>query len=157
MLALNEDIVHFFHEQGCVIVSTIDSLGYPYTACKSIVEINPSGTLFLLDLYMGKTYANLKINPHTCLTAIDEHKFKGFNLKGIARIVPKKDIPERILELWESKIISRVTKRLLRNIHEEKGHPRHPEVLLPHPAYMIAVDVEEIIDLTPRMLKEKAL
>jgi len=41
----------------------------------------------------------------------------------------------------------------LRNIREEKGHPRHPEVFLPKPVYMIAIEVQEIVDLTPHHLR----
>jgi nitroimidazol reductase NimA-like FMN-containing flavoprotein (pyridoxamine 5'-phosphate oxidase superfamily) len=155
MIKLSDDIVHFFQDQGCVLISTVDEKGCPTAACKSVVEMNSAGTVYLLDLYMAKTYANLKANPLVCLTAIDEHKFKGYCLKGRARIVSKDDIPARILKLWEDKITSRLTKRLLRNLREEKGHPRHPEILLPHPTYMIAVDINEIVDLTPRQLKEK--
>lgn len=32
--------------------------------------------------------------------------------------------------------------------------PQHPEALLPKPEYMIVMEVEEIIDLTPKHLKQ---
>jgi len=58
--------------------------------------------------------------------------------------------------LWEDKITSRISHRLLKNIHGEKGHAAHPEALLPGPAYLIAVDIRKVIDLIPTHIKRKA-
>ncbi len=155
MKRLNDEIVNFFHNQGCVIVSTIDKNGYPSSACKGIVEIDHKGHVYLLDLYRAKTRRNLEANPNISITAIDEHRFIGYSLKGKARIVTKDEIKPRLLRAWEDRITSRLTRRLIRNLREEKGHPTHPEALLPDPEYMIAVDVEEIVDLAPQPLREE--
>lgn len=154
MIAPN--IVHFFHSQHFTIISTIDEKGYPHNACKGIVEITEDGRIYLLDLYMGKTYENLTKNHNISITAVDEHKFVGYCLKGKAVIMPKNKVNKRILKLWEDKITSRISHRLLKNIQGEKGHAMHPEALLPSPAYLIAVDIEEIIDLMPSHIKRKA-
>jgi uncharacterized pyridoxamine 5'-phosphate oxidase family protein len=153
MKKLNENILHFLENQGCVIVASIDKNGFPHTSCKGIVKIEPRGRIYLFDAYQHQTYDNLINNPRISITAIDEHKFFGFCLKGSASILfdAKKD-PE-LLKAWETRITSRLTQRLLKNIREERGHPRHPEILLPKPEYLIVIDVEEIIDLTPQHLK----
>ena len=154
MKRLSEDVIQFFHNQGCVIVSTIDKNGFPHSACKGIVQINRNGRVYLLDLYHARTYQDLKQNPHISITAIEEHKFKGYCLKGKAEIIPEGKLESHIIKAWEARITSRLTRRLLKNIREEeKGHPRHPEILLPKPEYMIAMEVEEIVDLTPHHLK----
>lgn len=153
MKSLSDDIIQFFHSQGCVIVSTVDKDGFPHSACKGIIKISRNGQVYLLDLYRGKTYENLKINPHVSITAIDEHKFIGYCLKGKAEMMPEGKLGAHIIKAWESRISSRLTQRLLKNIREEKGHLRHPEILLPRPQYMIVMEVEEIIDLTPHHLK----
>jgi uncharacterized pyridoxamine 5'-phosphate oxidase family protein len=153
MKRLSDSIIQFFHNQGCVIVSTIDKNGFPHSSCKGIVEINRNGRIYLLDLYTANTYENLKRNPRISITAIDEHKFIGYCLKGKAKIMPEEKLKSHIVEAWEARITSRLTRRLLKNIHEEKGHPRHPEILMPKPEYMIVMKVEEVIDLTPHHLK----
>ena len=153
MIKLPREIISFFQGQGCVIVSTIDRDGFPHNSCKGIVKINYDGSVYLLDLYRRKTYGNLKANPHMSITAVDEHKFKGYCLKGKAEIMATGKIGKDLLEAWEERVTGRITRRLLKNIREEKGHSRHPEVLLPKPEYMIAVAVEEIIDFTPQHLK----
>ena len=156
MQRLSVDIVQFLQNQGCVVVSTIDSKGFPHNSCKGIVKIYHQGKIYLLDLYQARTYKNLKSNPHLSITAIDEHNFKGYCLKGKAEIIRKEDLKPEIIRAWEDRITSRITQRLLKNIREEKGHPAHPEALLPQPKYLIVMRVEEVVDLTPPILKEEA-
>jgi uncharacterized pyridoxamine 5'-phosphate oxidase family protein len=153
MQRLNSSVVNFFQNQGCVVVTTIDKNSFPHSACKGIVKIEESGRVFLLDAYRGKTFNNLKLNPHASITAFDEHKFNGYTLKGSARLIHKDELDKEIIKSWEARITGRLTERLLNNIHEEKGHKGHPEALLPKPQYMIVLEVSEVIDLTPSHLK----
>jgi general stress protein 26 len=149
-MKLPRDVVNFLETQGFVIVSTLDKDGFVHNSCKGIVKISPNGKMYLLDLYRGLTYENLRRNSRISVTAVDEHKFRGYSLKGKAQIIPHEKLTAGMLKAWEDKISSRLTTRLLKNIHEEKGHPHHPEALLPKPEYMIMIKVEEMVDLTPR-------
>jgi len=153
---ITPDVVQFFHSQRFTIISTIDKKGYPHNSCKGIVEIDKSGKVYLLDLYMARTYENLKANPCVSITAVDEHKFIGYSLKGNAKIVPKNKVSRRILKLWEDKVTSRISHRLLKNMQGEKGHKTHPEALLPGPAYLIEASIDEIVDLIPGHIRGKA-
>ncbi len=154
MKNLNEGLIHFFQKQHYVIVTTIDEEGCPHNSCKGIVEIYKDSKVYLLDLYRGKTYLNLQKNHKISITAVDGHKFIGYSLKGRAKIVEKTMLEPRILKLWEEKITKRLSHRLIKNIKGEKGHPRHPEVLLPKPEYLIEVDVKKVVNLTPRHIRE---
>jgi general stress protein 26 len=154
-MKLPEAVVQFFQAQGCVVVASIDEKGFPHSACKGIVEINKDGRVYLFDLYRRRTHKNIKRNPRMSITAFDEHKFHGYCLKGRAKAIIEEEIDAKLIRAWEDRITSRLTQRLLRNIHEEKGHPRHPEAILPKPEYLIEVEVEEIVDLTPRHLQEE--
>lgn len=153
MKILSEKIVQFFHNQGFVIVSTADKKGSLHNSCKGLIDIDKKGELYLFDLYQERTYTNLKQNQHISVTAVDEHRFKGYCLKGKAKIIYKDKFSDNIIRAWEERITSRITQRVVRNIREEKGHPRHPEALLPKPAYMIVMKVGEIVDLTPYHLR----
>ncbi|MCX5695477.1 MAG: pyridoxamine 5'-phosphate oxidase family protein [Candidatus Omnitrophica bacterium] len=154
MSQLSETVIHFLQRQGCVVVSSIDSRGFPHSACKAIVKIENNGTVYLLDAYQGKTFHNLKNNPLASVTSFDEDKFAGYCLKGRARILSKEELDAEIIKAWEERIVSRLTQRLLKNIQGgAKGHPGHPEALLPKPEHMIVIDVEEVVDLTPQHLK----
>jgi uncharacterized pyridoxamine 5'-phosphate oxidase family protein len=154
MVKLSEEIASFFHKQSFAIVTTVDKDGSPHNACKGIVQIEPAGKIYLLDLYRANTFGNLKQNPNISITAVDEHKFKGYCLKGKARIVDTEELDPKILKTWEDKITGRVASRLIRNLRGEKGHKKHPEIHLPKPAYMIVMEVEKTIDLTPHHLQE---
>jgi predicted pyridoxine 5'-phosphate oxidase superfamily flavin-nucleotide-binding protein len=153
MKRLSNEIIHFFQNQGCVVVSTIDENGFPHSSCKGIIKISSNGRIYLLDLYKAKTLQNLHKNSRVSITAMDEHRFIGYCLKGRAYIITEDKITPALMKSWEDRITSRLTRRLIKNIREEKGHLRHPEILLPEPEYMIAVKVEEIVDLTPHHLK----
>jgi general stress protein 26 len=150
-------IVHFLQNQHFVVVSTVDKNGFPHASCKGIVEIDPKGKIYLLDLYAAQTFANLKRNSRLSITAVNEHRFVGYCLKGKAKIALREKMPARLIEAWEKKITSRLSHRIINNLHGEKGQQRHPEALLPKPAYLIEMRVEEIINLTPeKMLRKDA-
>jgi uncharacterized pyridoxamine 5'-phosphate oxidase family protein len=153
MTKIPREIINFFQGQGCAIVSTIDSGGMPHGACKDIVMVKEQGKIYLLDLYLKRTYDNLKANPNISVTAVDEHKFKGYCLKGKAKIIGSEQLSAEILRAWEMRIAGRITQRMIKNLHEEKGHARHPESRLPKPRYLILAEIEEIVNLTPRNLK----
>ena len=155
MKGLSEEIIQFFQSQGFVIVSTHALDGSIHNSCKGIVEIKPGGLVYLLDLYKGKTYENLRHNSKISITAVDEHKFKGFCLKGKARIITKGNLNPQLLKAWEERITSRLTTRLLKNIRGEKGHSTHPETLLPQPKYLIALEVKEIVNFIPQHISRR--
>ena len=153
MTMLSQEAVYFFKKQGFVIVSTLDKDGSIHNACKDIVKISEDGKIYLLDLFMGRTYRNLTERPVISITAADEHSFSGYSLKGRAKIIPREELEPEIVKAWDQTIISRLSRRLIRNVRGEKGHHSHPEALMPKPKYMIRMDVEEVIDLTPKHLK----
>jgi len=152
-MKIPDNVINFLLNQGFVIISSIDNNGFPHVACKGIVSMTKEGKVHIFDLYRAQTLENLKRNPHVSITAVDEHRFAGFCLKGKARALHEKELSKELVEAWEARIANRLTQRLLKNIHEEKGHPRHPEALLPKPEYLIEIEVEEIVDLTPQHIK----
>ena len=152
-MQLDGEIIQFLNRQHYTVISTLNKDGSIDNSCKGIVQIDEKGHIYLLDLYKQRTYENLKINPHISLTVVDEHKFRGYSLKGKAKIISEKKIKPEILKAWDKKISGRISHRILKNVKEEKGHKSHPEVLLPKPEYIIEMHVEKIVDLTPHALK----
>lgn len=153
MKKLFSSVMNFLHNQGCVVVSTVEEDGSIHVSCKGIVECDASGKVYLFDLYKGRTQANLKRNPHITITAVDEHRFSGYALKGRAHTIAAADVNPRVMKAWEDMLARRLTRRVIRNVKEEKGHPSHPEAMLPDPEYMVVMNVEEVIDLTPPDLR----
>jgi len=147
MKKVPEDVIWFFEKQDYVIVATVDSKGGPHCACKGLLKISPEGKFYLMDLFRGNTFRNLKNNPRMSITAVDEHQFKGYCLKGEAHIIPGDKIPASCLTAWRTKITGRTTSRIIRNIRGESGHSGHPEHLLPDPKYIIVMELDEICNL----------
>ena len=147
-------IADFLQLQGFVIISSIDEQGFPHNSCKGIVKIDKRGEIYLIDVYHGLTCQNIKREPKISICAVDEHKFMGYCLKGKARIMPDDEISHEIIKFWEDNITSRLAKRLLKNLAEEKSRSHHPEASLPGPKHLISVVVEEIVDLAPNHLRK---
>jgi general stress protein 26 len=156
MKPIPEPIINFLRSQSFVIVSSIDPNGFPHSSCKDIVKIEPQGKIYLIDVYQGLTIKNILLNPQVSISAVDEHKFMGFCLKGKAGMLEDK-INQEMIKAWEDKITSRLAKRLLRNLTQDQGQRHHPEASLPHPKQLILLEVEEILDLAQHHLKKHAL
>jgi general stress protein 26 len=154
MQKLTQEIISLFKECGFAILSSIDKKMRPHTSCKGIVKIDQqAGRIYLLDLYYGKTVANIKSCPNISLTVVNEDSFSGYCLQAAAKIVPKKNIDAKMLQAWEEVVSSRVSRRLIKNIRDGKTRLAHPEIMLPKPAYLIEARIERIINLRPRHLK----
>jgi uncharacterized pyridoxamine 5'-phosphate oxidase family protein len=152
-MEISREIVNFLEKQGFVIVSTLDFQGKIHCSAKGIVSIERKGKVYLIDLYRTHTFSNLKRNPTVSITAVDEHRFTGYTLKGKADIVEREKIEGHIIKKWEERVIQRISKRVIRNIKEERKFSAHPESRFPRPQYLIVVNIEEIVDLAPRHLK----
>jgi general stress protein 26 len=155
MKSIPDTVINFLGTQGFVIVSSIDQNGFPHNSCKDIVKIEPEGKIYLIDVYHGVTTKNITLNQQVSISAVDEHKFIGYCLKGKARMMEDK-ISQEIIKAWEDNITSRLARRLLRNLVQDQGQRHHPEASLPFPKQLIVLEVEEIVDLAPHHLKKPA-
>ncbi|MDD5409628.1 MAG: pyridoxamine 5'-phosphate oxidase family protein [Candidatus Omnitrophica bacterium] len=155
MKQIPEMVIEFLRAQGFVIFSSIDKKGFPHSSCKDIVKIEPAGKIYVIDVYQGLTAENIKYNPQVSISAVDEHKFMGYCLKGRAKVMAADAISQELTRFWEDKITSRLAKRLLHNLAQDKARAHHPEASLPKPTHLIAITVEEIVDLAPYYLRKE--
>jgi predicted pyridoxine 5'-phosphate oxidase superfamily flavin-nucleotide-binding protein len=155
MKQIPEVVIEFLRNQGFVIVASIDKNGFPHSSCKDIVKIDSSGQVYLADVYYGLTAENIKRNPQVSISAIDEQKFMGYCLKGRAKIISDSKMSKEFIKSWEDNITARLAKRLLHNLAQDKSRAHHPEASLPNPKQLIAVTVEEIVDLAPHYLRKE--
>ena len=146
-------IAYFLKRQHFVAVTTMDKNGFPHNSCKGLVKIK-GDEIFLLDLYKTHTYNNLRQCKKVGVTAIDASSFKGYTIKGYAKIVSIKKAHNELLSLWEENIMRRMSHRVLSHVKKDLPSKYHPEVLLPHPQYIIVVKAKKIIDLVPQLIKE---
>lgn len=148
-------VAEFFRKQNFVIVSTMDKQGRIHCSAKGLVDATDDGRVFLLDVYLKQTFRNLKEDARVSLTAINEDKFIGFTLQGRGKIIPKQDIDVLILRKWERLLIGRISNRVIKGIKAGNKTSTHFEAALPPtPQYLIEVDVDQIIDLVPPLIRQ---
>jgi general stress protein 26 len=157
MKPIPKEIIDFLHTQDFVIVSSIDKNGFPHSSCKAIVKVDPSGKIYLVDVYFGVTSENVERNPNISISVVDEHKFIGYCLKGKSSKMQNNFISQEMIKTWEDNITSRLAKRLLKNLVQDHGQKHHPEASLPRPKHLIVLEVEEIVDLAPYHLKKEVV
>ena len=155
-MKIPDNVAMFLGHQGFGIVSTLDEHGSINCAAKGIAGIDSLGRLLVVDLYRTTTFNNLIRNNTISFTSVDEHKFCGYTLKGKADIIEKKKIQARFIKNWQAYLLKRVSKRLIVNIKGEKKSYHHPEAILPKPEYLIAINISEIVNLTPHHLRLKS-
>ena len=156
MKQLSAVIIDFLRTQDFVIVSSIDKNGFPHSSAKAIVKIDPAGKIYLVDVYSGVTSENIERNPQISISAVDEHKFIGYCLKGKAKKIQDDFVSQEMIKTWEDNITSRLTKRLLKNLGSGQGQRHHPEASFPRPKHLIVLEVQEIVDLAPYHLRKPA-
>jgi len=148
MIKIPEEIIDFFESEKIVIVATTDNKCKVNLSVKGLASIDPDGKIYIIDLYHGKTWENLGLNSSITIAAVNEEKFKGWQLKGLAKEYDSQK-SEEIMKNWDKKILKRISDRIIRNLKKKK-QLAHSEVHLPEVEYIIEMQVEEIIDLSGR-------
>ncbi len=149
-MKLSKEIIHFFEKNHAAIVSTLNEKGAIHCAVKGLVGVGKKDKLFLTDLYLYRTFCNLKRNSTISITVLDEHAFKGYTLQGKARIIPKSEIKKNIFDEWEARVIQRITKRLAESVSTGAKSKKHFEADLPTEIkYLIEVEIDNVVDLAP--------
>lgn len=153
MIKIPDNAKSLLDAQHIAVVSSINAGGTIHTSAKGIMEAHPKGKILLLDLYKGTTCKNIKRHSHVTLTVIDEKRFKGYSIRGKARIIKENAIPKSKITAWQEKLARRIARRVISHVKEEiPGSEGIPEARFPFPKYMIEVSVDAIVDLTPRKL-----
>ena len=149
-MELSKDIVNFVEKQSVAVAATFSSQGRIHCSIKEVIAAKEEGKVFLMDLYQNRTFNNLEKDPRISVTVLNEHEFKGYTLQGKAKIVLREDIEDNVVQERENKIIKRISNRIIQSIKADHKSKAHFEAELPpNPRYLIEVDVEEVIDLSP--------
>ncbi len=153
-MKIPDQVKSFLEKQHFAIVSSIEANNSLHTSAKGIIDINSKGKIFVLDLYKGQTYKNIKKNPNVTLTAIDDYKYTGYSIQGKAKITRENTISDKKMKAWHDNLAKRIARRVIRHVKNEvSGYEGIPEARFPIPKHLIEIDVEKIVDLAPHKLK----
>ncbi len=126
MVKITDDIVSLIAREGnVVVVASTDALGIPNISPRYVMMILDDEKLVFADLYMNKTFTNIKRWPKVAAAIVDKVNRGGFQLKGDAE------------EIKDIEIISQCAKKL-------KDLKFNSE-----PAYVWALNVKEIYSIRP--------
>ena len=154
MTAIPHNVKQFLEKEHYVIVASLNKNKNIHTSAKGVLEVDPKGKIYILDLYKAWTYRNVKRNSSVTLTLVDDHKFKGYSIEGRAKIIKEDILSKKTMKVWHDKLAKRIARRIVRHIKEETGeHKAIPEAKFPLPKYLIEVSVDRIVDLAPQKLK----
>jgi len=154
-MKIPDQVKSFLEKQHFAIISSIEANNRLHTSAKGIIDINPKGKIFVLDLYKGQTYKNIKKNPNVALTVIDDHNYTGYSIQGKAKITKENTISDKKMKVWHDNLAKRIARRVIRHVKNEvSGHEGIPEARFPIPKHLIEIDVEKIVDLAPHKVKQ---
>ena len=114
-----------FLKNHLAYVATADEKGVPNVVPKGDIALLGDSTLVFADLYAHQTKKNLVKNPHIALTVVNPAGYKGYQLKGKAKIIER----GKNYDLLSQQV-------------QEGGQLRHPNA-----KYAVIIKVNRIIDI----------
>ena len=143
-------------KQNVAVVGTVSPSGTPNLSLKGVVEVDPKGFIYFMDLYRGKTRNNIKHDPRVALTVFSVMDFQGYQFKGVASLIESGPKFDRMARAWAAKRRTILAKRIVHNIRQGHSHGRS-ETSLSLPKYLVKVQVDKIYNLAPSSLRPAAV
>ena len=145
---LTKDIIELINEKEFISIATCDFDGRPNAAPKFILKIDGK-SLYLVDYIIGRTYANLKINPRVSLSLFNPHTLIGYQLNGAAVIIDKGAEYKKLSSEMENKLVRLTAQHI---IEEVRGGHKHEnfEVSIRSKFIIIKVTLEETVAICPQ-------
>lgn len=126
LVKVTDEIVQLIIREGnVVLVGSVDRLGTPNISPRYVMAILDDEKIVFADIYMNKTYSNVKSWPKITIAIVDKVNRAGFQLKGNAE------------EITDSSVIAQATQKL-----KEIGFTSGPTIVW-------ALNIKEIYSITP--------
>jgi len=126
LVKISDEIVSLIAREGnVVVVASIDSLGIPNISPRYVMMILDDEKLVFVDVYMNKTFSNIKRWPKVAAAVVDKVNRGGFQLKG------------DVEEITDQNVISQCATKL-KELKFDKG-----------PSFVWALNVKEIYSIVP--------
>ncbi|WP_350288755.1 pyridoxamine 5'-phosphate oxidase family protein [uncultured Croceitalea sp.] len=103
-------------------LATASSINVPNVSPKEIFKFYGINSIIVANIASPQTVKNIKQNENVCISFIDILVQKGFQIKGKAKIIEKKDLEflnmeKELLEMTEGKFpFATITKITIENI-----------------------------------------
>jgi hypothetical protein len=134
MVKISDEIVSLIAKEGnLVVLASVDAFGTPNISPRYVMMILDDEKLVFADVYMNKTFANIKRWPKVAVAIVDKINRGGFQLKG------------DVEEIKDPVIISQCTKKL-KDLKFDSA-----------PSFVWALNIKEIYSIVPSELSKMPL
>lgn len=124
MVKFSDEIKDFL-KNHLAYVATVNEKGIPNVVPKGDIAILDDNQIVFADLYSHQTKKNLIKNPNIAVTVVNPAGYKGYQLKGKAKIIER------------GKAYNALSEQI-----SEGGQLRHPNA-----KYAVKIKVNKIIDI----------
>jgi len=117
----NKDFKKLLNKIQFIDVATANADGHPNAAPKLILK-TPDEFIYLVDCTIGKTWENLKRDPRVSLSFVDQESLKGYQIRGIAKIIEGEGVCQQLVDDLQEKEMALTVTRLISGIRGKKRH-----------------------------------
>lgn len=142
---LLKNILPFLPEGRFVYIGTCSFEKAPNVAPKMIIKAEKN-ILYLADYVIGRTHANLTLNPRASVSFIDEKTLTGYQLNGTADVIEKGEEYERLVEVFQRIKTDFTVERILLNLRTGERIPPQ-ELAIPERMCILKIKVVEIVEI----------
>jgi len=132
-------------EREFVSIATCDFSGRPNAASKFILKVE-GDFIYLVDYVIGRTYANLTINPHASLSFVDTSTLKGYQINGMVEVINKGQEYNKLIEDLRQKEIELSIQRIVEGVYKGKSHSAY-EVATTDKSVFFKVKINEVVEM----------
>lgn len=138
-----------------ISVATCDLESKPNAAPKFLLKVE-SSYIYLVDHVIGKTFRNLKVNPHISLSFFDNNALVGYQINGKVQIIDQGPEYLAALDDLARKEIDLSTTRIIDGVIKGQAHQTY-EMAASKQFVVLKVKVEEIVQMYPsgKLQREK--
>jgi len=145
---LEHKIEELLKKREFVSVGTCDSNGRPNAAPKFFLK-KEGKYIYLVDYTIGRTWQNLKINPHVSLSLMDTDNLTAYQINGSVDIIESGALYDEIRAQAHAKEVSLSALRVIEAVASGKKHNSF-EVGISDKLVIFKIKVEEISEIGPR-------
>ncbi len=130
-----------------ISVASCDAQGKPNAAPKFILKIKDN-LIYLVDYTLGRTYANLKVNPRVSLSFMDTESLAGYQLNGTAEFIETGPEYQKLCAEVLAKEVDLSARRIIEGVTTEKKH-RNFELAIRDQMVVIKIQIKEVVEIGP--------
>lgn len=140
-------IIRLLEEADFMNLATSDRNGQPSAANKFLLKIK-GNILYMVDFIKGKTWKNLQDSPLISLTLMDKDNLRDYQINGTAVVLERGSEYDHLMKELSEKDVRFTTNRIIEGVRRMKPHHNF-DSRYSHPAYIIKVRIDEIIEIGP--------